>query len=317
MLGKFLPPHNGHVFLIDFARLYVDSLTVAVDSLSSQPIPGELRTQWLKRMFPDVRVVRLPGEQPQYPHEHPDFWNIWRTVLTDATDGPVDYLFASEGYGVRLAQELEATFVPVDIGRNSVPISGTEIREAPLKHWDLIPREVRPYFAKRVCVFGPESTGKSTLTANLAAHFQTIAVPEYARTHIEHRKGRIAHQDIPMIARGQMAAEDALAFNANRILFCDTDLITTSVWSNWLFQSCPDWITAEANRREYDLYLLTDVDVPWVEDQVRYLSEERRSFFEHCRQQLESRGRKYHVVNGSWDDRLASAIAAVETMLGS
>ena len=315
VLGKFLPPHNGHVFLIDFARHYVESLTVAVDSLSSQSIPGELRTQWLQRMFPDVRVVHLPGEQPQYPHEHPDFWNIWRTVLLDATDGPVDYLFASEDYGVRLAQELGTTFVPVDIGRNSVPISGTEIRENPLKHWDLIPREVRPYFAKRVCVFGPESTGKSTLTANLAAHFQTVAVPEYARTHIEHRNGQIELQDIPLIARGQMAAEDALAFNANRILFCDTDLLTTSIWSNWLFQSCPGWITEEADRREYDLYLLTDVDVPWVEDQVRYLPEERRSFFEHCRQQLEDRHRKYHVIKGSWKDRLASAIAAVETLL--
>ena len=122
-------------------------------------------------------------------------------------------------------------------------------------------------------------------------------------------------QDIPLIARGQMAAEDALAFNANRILFCDTDLLTTSIWSNWLFQSCPGWITEEADRREYDLYLLTDVDVPWVEDQVRYLPEERRSFFEHCRQQLEDRHRKYHVIKGSWKDRLASAIAAVETLL--
>ncbi len=66
-----------------------------------------------------------------------------------------------------------------------------------------------------------------------------------------------------MIARGQMASEDALVRNANRILFCDTDLLTTCIWSHWLFQQCNTWIEDEAKKRSYDLYLVTDVDVPW------------------------------------------------------
>lgn len=316
VLGKFLPPHNGHVYLIDFARSYVDSLTVAVDSLSNQPIPGELRVRWLRRMFPDVRVVLLPGENPQYPHEHQDFWSIWRNVLTAAIDGPLDFLFASEDYGVRLSQEMNATFVPVDICRNEIPISGTQIREQPLTHWEQIPREVRPYFVKRVCLFGPESTGKSTLARKLATHFHTVAVPEYARTHIEHHNGRLELSDIPLIARGQMAVEDALMYNANRVVFCDTDLITTTIWSDWMFRSCPAWIHHEAEKRNYDLYLLNDVDIPWIEDQVRYLPEERVSFFERCRQELETRNRPYHVVSGSWSERFDSAVAAVSSLLG-
>lgn len=316
VLGKFLPPHNGHVYLIDFARNYVDSLTVAVDALSNQPIPGELRVHWLTRMFPDVRIVHLRGERPQYPHEHQDFWTIWRNSLTEAIDGdPLDYLFASEEYGVRLSQELSATFVPVDITRNAIPISGTEIRERPLKHWEHIPREVRPYFTKRVCVFGPESTGKSTLTRDLARHFQTVAVPEYARTHIEHNSGKLELNDIPMIARGQQSAEDALAYNSNRVMFCDTDLLTTTIWSDWMFQSCPEWVAKEAEKRTYDLYLLTDVDVPWINDQVRYLPDERRSFFVRCKQELENRNRPYKIVRGTWKERFDSAVAAVTELL--
>lgn len=312
VLGKFMPPHNGHVYLIDFARHYAEKVTIYVDSLASQPISGSLRAAWLRQMFPDVRVQHPDSENPQYPHEHPNFWQIWKESLLRAADGSVDYLFASEDYGAKLAEVLGATFVPVDIKRSTVPISGTEIREDPLAHWQHLPRIVRPHFAKRVCVFGPESTGKSTLTTNLANHFNTIAVPEYARTHIEMRNGEIDAGDIPLIARGQIASEDALAFGANRILFCDTDLLTTTIWSDWLFNSCEQWIREEAERRTYDLYLVTDVDVPWVEDQVRYLPEERRSFFDLCIGQLTQRNRPFHIVRGSWDERLRSAIDAVQ-----
>jgi len=102
-----------------------------------------------------------------------------------------------------------------------------------------------------------------------------------------------------------MAAEDALAFDANRLLFCDTDLLTTFIWSSWLFERCESWIVDEVESRRYDLYLLTDIDVPWVPDQVRYLPEERRSFFERCRD--------YQVVSGSWEHRLDTAIEAVQS----
>src|SRR5687768_9683832 len=74
LLGKFMPPHLGHVYLCEFARSYVRDLTIIVGTLPSEPIPGELRYAWMKELFPDVRVVHLAEELPQYPHEHPDFW---------------------------------------------------------------------------------------------------------------------------------------------------------------------------------------------------------------------------------------------------
>ncbi len=112
-----------------------------------------------------------------------------------------------------------------------------------------------------------------------------------------------------------MAAEGACALNASRVLVCDTDLLLTTLWSDWLFGSCPDWIRAEAARRPYDLHLLLDVDVPWFKDSVRYLPDERRSFHERCVQTLESGGRKYVRIDGSWEQRFQRAVEAVESMM--
>ena len=315
VLGKFLPPHNGHMFLFNFARNYVDELTIVVESLPDQPIPGELRYQWVCEMFPMVQVVHLTDANPQDPSEHPDFWSIWQNSLERILPYPVDFVFASEDYGWKLAEVLAAQFIPVDISRVAVPVSGTKIRENPMQYWDFIPPIVRSYFAKRICIFGPESTGKSTLTQQLAKHFQTSFVPEYARIHLESRGGKIELADIPLIAKGQMAAEDALASQGDKLLFCDTDLIATTIWSDWLFGECPSWVADEASRRHYDLYLLTDVDVPWVADDVRYLPEERKSFLKRCEAELIKRNRPYIKLSGDWNHRFEKAVAAVGELL--
>lgn len=319
VLGKFMPPHLGHVYLFDFARHYVDDLAIVVETQRNQPIPGSLRYQWVRQMFPDTQVLHLTDENPQEPSEHPGFWEIWQASLNRILPFRPDYLFASEEYGWKLAEVLGAKFIPVDVDRTIMPVSGTAVREDPIGNWQYIPRVARPYFAKRVCIFGPESTGKSTLCRQLATHFETAFVPEYARTHIEMHQTKpgfeLGIEDIDSIARGQMATEDAIAFNANRILFCDTDLIATTIWSDWLFKSCPDWILAEANSRTYDLYLVTDVDVPWIDDSVRYLPQERQSFLDRCVDELEKRDRKFVVLSGDWDARFAKAVAAIENMV--
>ena len=317
VLGKFLPPHLGHLYLLDFAQSWCDRLFVVVGTLASEPIPGHLRHGWIKQLMPGAEVIHLDRELPQYPHEHPRFWDLWREALLEVLPIPPQFVFASETYGHRLADELDARYVPVDPDRTTVPISGTSIRADPWRHWKYLPRVVRPYFAKRVCVFGPESTGKSTLTRDLAAHFHTAAVPEYARTHLEAQGGAIEAADIEIIARGQIAAERATAPNANRLLVCDTNLWLTTIWSRTLFGDCPAWIEEAAATHAYDLYLLTDVDVPYVDDSVRYLPEERRSFFNRCRDLLESKGFPYVVIGGSWEQRFQKAVEAVASLLPS
>ena len=154
VLGKFMPPHQGHVFMCEFARAYCRHLTILVCSLPDDPIPGALRFQWMAEMFPDCTVMWCDEVLPQAPADHPDFWAIWRDVVARYAGRP-DVVFASESYGQRLATETGAVFVPVDPARSIVPVSATMIRAAPFAHWRFIPSVVQPYFVKRVCVFGP------------------------------------------------------------------------------------------------------------------------------------------------------------------
>jgi HTH-type transcriptional regulator, transcriptional repressor of NAD biosynthesis genes len=315
VLGKFLPPHAGHVYLVEVARRMCDELTVVVGSLAREPIPGELRVRWMRELFPDVRVVHLGDENPQQPEEHPDFWSIWKNSLIRVLPAAPDVVFSSESYGQKLAEVLGARSVVVDPERIALPVSGSAVREDPFGNWRYLPAPVRAHFAKRVVVFGPESTGKTTLARRLAEHFQTRWVPEFARAHLEAQDGKIAPSDIEVIACGQQAAEDALARDANRLLFCDTDVLATELWSNALFGSCPDWIREAARSRRYPLTLLCDVDVPFVPDAVRYLPNARRAFFERAEAALRKVDRRFVRIFGDWETRFSTAVAAVESLL--
>ena len=316
LLGKFLPPHLGHVYLGEFAGRFVDRLTIIVCSLRREPIPGGLRFRWMRELFPFDNVVHLADELPQEPAENPAFWNLWRSALLRVLPGRPDYVFASERYGWRLAEELGAAFVPVDAARSAVPVSGTAVRTDPAANWEYIPRCVRPYFVKRVCVFGPESTGKTTLARRLAKYLVTAWVPEYARTLLEAKGGEVRADDMERIARGQAASEDALARNANRVLIADTDPLATLIWSDVLFGTVPPAVRELADTRAADLYLLTDADAPWVADPVRYLPNGGRTFFDRCRAELEARGRRYIVIGGAWEERYRAGVAAVEGLRG-
>ena len=116
------------------------------------------------------------------------------------------------------------------------------------------------------------------------------AIEEYARGLLDFKNGRCDDlEDITRIAHGHRASTQALARQANRVLFCDTDLLTTTVWSNALFGTCPSWLYEAADAMSYDLYLVTDIDVPWADDNQRFFSDQRQEFLDRCLQALEQR----------------------------
>ena len=319
VLGKFMPFHQGHQYLIDFARTHCDELIVLVCSIESEPIGGALRYRWVRESCPpEVRVLHVTDEVPQEPSEHEDFWEIWRGLVLRHAGAPIHRVYASDTYGERLAAEVGAAFVPVDIAREHVPVSGTSIRADPLGSWEYLPAAVRPHFVKRVSVFGPESTGKSTLASALSRRFGTVAVREYARGYLEALGRPCEVEDMLPIAQGQVAAEEAMARHARRVLFCDTDPLATTLWSEALFGRCDGPILEIAGARRYDLTLLLDLDLPWVKDPVRYQPDEaaRRSFFASCQEALERRGRDYLVIRGDHSERLAAATQAVDALIG-
>jgi HTH-type transcriptional repressor of NAD biosynthesis genes len=315
VLGKFMPPHAGHVYLCEFARRWVDELTIVVGTLAAEPISGAQRFAWMRELFPFDRVVHLTDENPQDPSAHPEFWSIWRASLERILEARPDVVFASEAYGEKLAEVMGARFVAVDPARGIVPVSGTAIRADPMAHWGHLPRCVRPHFVKRVSILGPESTGKTTLARALAAGLGTVWAPEWARVLLERRGGSLEGLDWSEIVRGQVASEEALARDANRVLICDTDPLAPTVWAETLLGACAPTLRDAALRRAYDLTLLTDADVPWVGDSVRYLPTGGRAFFARCEERLRDANRPYLVLRGSWAERTCAAVRAVEALV--
>ncbi len=165
----------------------------------------------------------------------------------------------------------------------------------------------------RIVVTGSECTGKTTLAAALAAHYDTVWVPEYVRQFVEEKQGPPQFTDVECIARGQINLEHRLATRASRLLVLDTDLLSTVVYSRHYFDDCPLWIEEELRQRVGDLYLLAGIDVPWVADgQQRDRGdrrEEMHGLFRHALQDFEF---PFVEIWGGEAERLRNAIAAID-----
>ena len=169
---------------------------------------------------------------------------------------------------------------------------------------------------RRVTLFGAESTGKTTLANTLARHFGTVVAPEYGRTYTEiHGQDACSKQDMLKIAKGHLKLRRQAEREDHRVLFEDTDPVLTAIWSDTLAGGRDKWFD---RFKDYpDLYLLCDVDLPWVKDGVRYFGDpaDRMKFHRACEAELVKRGVRFERIQGTADARLAAAIAAVEKVL--
>ena len=156
---------------------------------------------------------------------------------------------------------------------------------------------------KLVCFYGPESTGKSVMARSMAETYSTQFVPEVAREIIT--SNDFNREDIVMIGRAQVERTFSKARKANEILFCDTDLITTEIYSRYYLGVVPPILYELENMIEYDMYFLFDIDVPWVNDGLRDLGDEqvRVKMFNTFKEELDRRNIVYVSVYGSWEER--------------
>jgi NadR type nicotinamide-nucleotide adenylyltransferase len=299
--------------LIETARSQVDHLTVLVCSIQREPIPGALRFEWVRTLYADVNVQHCTDENPQYPEEHPDFWDIWVATIRKFVPAGPDLVFTSELYGDELARRLGARHVLVDLARSQFPVSGTAVRERPFEYWDLIPESVRAYYARKVALVGAESTGKTKLAAQLASYFGTIRSEEYGRLFVEQVRPVAGEDDMRRIALGQAALEDQAIRQANRLLVCDTDLLATLIWHERYCGAAPPELQALYAARRSHLYLLCEADLPWRQDGSRDSGGEWRPWFRRrFVEELEARQLPYVSISGGYQERFDRAVAAIE-----
>jgi NadR type nicotinamide-nucleotide adenylyltransferase len=167
----------------------------------------------------------------------------------------------------------------------------------------------------RVVLAGPESTGKTTLAADLAGHFHTVWVPEYLRDWVDAHGLPRSAADLAAVARGQRALEVRLARAAHRVLFCDTDARQTAMYSRLYFGEVSPEVARLAATSHAHLYLVLDADVPWIPDPQRDMAHRREEIRDRCLAELAAAGEPHLLVRGSWAERLTLAVAAVETLL--
>ncbi|MGY6561529.1 MAG: AAA family ATPase [Luteibaculaceae bacterium] len=171
----------------------------------------------------------------------------------------------------------------------------------------------------KVVLFGPESTGKSTLAADLAAHYNTIWIPEFARNYLQEKwdkhKEICTPEDLMPIALGQMRSENEGYSKANKIIFLDTDCLVTATYSLLYYGFVEEELARAARENTYHLYLLTQVDIPWEADDLRDRPEKRSETFDFFKEQLELNQKNYFVIEGNRVERLEKAVAVINSIL--
>jgi len=170
----------------------------------------------------------------------------------------------------------------------------------------------------KIALFGPESTGKTTLAKQLAAHYETEWVPEFARDYLQKRWEENQHiceaDDMLPIAYGQMSLENEKLSSANKYLFCDTNLMVTKVFSEIYYGFCDPLLNEEALEHEYDLFFLTDIDVPWEKDDIRDKAEGRETVFSVFKQTLIDNKKPFITLSGNKESRLAKAAIIIDNL---
>lgn len=171
---------------------------------------------------------------------------------------------------------------------------------------------------KKIVVIGPESTGKSTLSSQLSEYFHCPWVPEYAREYLLKNGMHYNYHDLLAIAKGQIGLEDkTMAQAKNGLIFIDTNMYVMKVWCEFVFGKVHPWILEQISKREYDLYLLCNTDLPWVKDELREYPQHdtRKRLFDIYRELMAHQKVPFIEISGNYEQRLGAAVKAVESLL--
>jgi len=276
VLMTALPPTLGHLHLIQFSEALAPT-TVIVSTQPDEPYPFDRYNSIRDSVSDNVEVVWF-NETIEQNAEAPGFWDMWRKIMTDRGFKAGDYIVASEPYGMRLAQELGGVFMPYDMNRDIAPIKATGVRNDTFNNWHLMIPNFRRLFVQTVTFFGAESTGKTTLSKEIAKRLDCIWMPEWARPYLETVSTEITTESMTAIWKGQEALQQhALNFHETPFIIQDTDLFSTV--GNWDFwdMNTPQELVDSACLNKSDLYLITQSNIPFEQDPIRYGGDKRES----------------------------------------
>jgi NadR type nicotinamide-nucleotide adenylyltransferase len=305
-----MPPTNGHLNLIRFASNLATYVEVILCTQPGEPFTEEryIALAEATNNMPAVNIHRIHRKLPQEPEEAVDFWDMWAGFLTDNGLTPDDYIVASEKYGVKLAEVTGAKFMPYDIDRSITATKATRVRLDPYLHFEDVLPEFQWLLRPRITVFGAESTGKTTISRELAGAHKSLWLPEYARPYLETVGNDITNESMRAIWHGQQALQvhaESVATDS-RFIIQDTDLFSTvGYWEFWHPGECPSGLIEDAKNGESDLYLImSSKDFPFEEDPLRYGGDHREATDEYWIALAQQYGLNYVIIDGLADREL-------------
>ena len=312
-VGKFNPPHLGHLHLVLTAAQIADRIVVLLCDRQDQTIGAGLRRTSLLDSCPsNVEVFVTPDDLPEAPEP-------WAARALQILGRRPDVAFTSEDWGPAWAEAMGARHVMVDSERSAFPISGTALRADLGASFGWLVPGARAALARRVVLVGAESTGKSTLAEALAAALGTVWVPEYGRWYWQGRR-HLADQrwtidEFDRIAACQHRVAADLARKAmHGIVIGDTDALATAVWLERYLGTTSRAIDHLVQVQRPALYLVCAPDFDWVQDGTRDSGVQRQAMHEVTLRRVEATGLPWLVLTGSHDERLERAVDAVRPL---
>lgn len=331
--GSFDPLHVGHIHDIIRAAAMCEELYVMISWCEGRESTSkELRYRWIlnsTRHLPNVKIIMIEDEAVSKEVYNTDYyWEKGAQDIKDTIGKPLDAVFCgSDYYG---SNRFESLYCPesevIYFDRAEVPISSTEIRDWATQHWDYIPQVCKEYYTRKVLVIGGESTGKSTLVENLALAYNTNFVAEVGRETCEYAGGEelmISEDLIENLIRQKDEVRRA-AKHSNRILFVDTDALTTGFYCNLLLEDSEEkrqlvqLADSIHGTNEWDLVLFLEPEgVAFVQDGTRNeeIKAQRKKYSEMLKEMFSRNQVKMVCIEGDYLERFNRAKEIIEKEL--
>ena len=324
--GSFNPLHMGHVScILQGANMCKTLYVVICDGAARGEIDIRIKYRWIYQLtkhIGNVKIIILPDNLKTKEEYTEEYWFSDAQYIKEQIGAPIDVVFFGDDYDEKsfwyaCYPEAEKHVFP----RNG--ISSSELRENIYKHWDWLPNIVKSYYVKKVLLVGGESTGKSTLTINLANYYNTNYVEEAGR-ELSEKSGTdtlMIQEDFTEILLRQKLNQMKAAQSSNKLLFVDTDALITQFYLNFFDDGCAqkniELSKAIDALNEFDLILFLEPDVPFVQDGGRseIIHNERIKYSEQIKAILDAHNKQYVCVSGDYQKRFTQAIDAVNGII--
>ena len=324
--GSFNPLHLGHLECIIKAAGLCKELYIVISYRDNETdVPLRVKIRWvyqLTKHIGNVKIITLKDETVDKKDYTESYWDSDSRIVKDKIGKKIDVVFSGDDYDEnsfwnKCYEESDYIVFP----RNKY--NSTEIRGDLYGHWDWMPQVVRTYFTKKVLIIGGESSGKSTLTINLANYFNTVYLEEVGRdlSELSGTDIYMLPEDFTRILLEHKAKEFRLIEKSNKVFFEDTDCLITHFFLDFLndeeSQKNGKLADAIAALNSYDLILFLEPDVEWVQDGDRseVIAADRKKYSEMIKKYYTDRGFGFKIISGDYNTRFDLAVKYVNELI--